>query len=66
LVMKATVLTAFGGLGADESQLADSAKIRASKQMNLSWIDLFMARVSCERTEATDITFCSPSWLLPS
>jgi hypothetical protein len=45
--MKATVFTVFGALGG-ELQLADIKKIEASKQMNLGWIDLFMARVSCE------------------
>src|SRR5882672_246420 len=50
LVIKATVFTAFGPFGG-EAQLADVAKIKASKQMNLWEVDLFMAKVSCERTD---------------
>ncbi|CAN5721467.1 hypothetical protein BH20ACI3_BH20ACI3_05980 [soil metagenome] len=46
--MKATVFTAFGGLGAGESQRTEIAKTRATKQMKLCWVDLFMARVSRE------------------
>src|SRR6266540_6458022 len=48
LVIKATVFTAFGAFGG-EAQLADVAKIKASKQMNLCEVDLCMAKVSCEK-----------------
>jgi hypothetical protein len=34
-VMKATVFPTFGALGGGEEQLADIAKIKASKQMTL-------------------------------
>jgi hypothetical protein len=50
-VMKATVFTAFGGLGAGAAQLTDIAKTRATKQMKLCRVDLFMARVSPKRTD---------------
>src|SRR4029434_8135610 len=49
LVMNATVFTAFGALGG-EAQLANVMKLRASKQMNLCRVDVFMASVSCVRT----------------
>jgi hypothetical protein len=48
--MKATVLTAFGAFGAGELQLTDSPKARASKQVSLRCVELFMAEVSSERT----------------
>jgi hypothetical protein len=51
LVIKATVFTVFGAFGAGEPQLADMAKIKASKQMSSCEVDLFMAKVSCERTD---------------
>src|SRR5882724_2256679 len=50
LVIKATVFIAFGAFGG-EAQLANVAKPKASKQMSLCEVDLFMARVSSERTD---------------
>jgi hypothetical protein len=47
LVIKATVFTAFGGLGG-EAQLTNRVKTKASKQTNLRCINLFMAETSCE------------------
>jgi len=44
--MKATVFTALEALGAEEAQLADVVKIKASKQMKLCRVDLFMVGVS--------------------
>ncbi len=38
--MKATVFTALEALGAEEAQLADVVKIKASKQMNLCRVNL--------------------------
>src|SRR5258708_40332064 len=45
LVMKATVFTALVALGAGELQVADVVKIKASKQMKLCRVDLFMVGV---------------------
>jgi hypothetical protein len=44
--MKATVFTAFGAFGAGELQPAERARARASKQMGLCVLELFMAEVS--------------------
>src|SRR6266498_4441963 len=62
LVIKATVFTAFGAFGGEE-QLADVAKIKASKQMSLCEVDLCMAKVSCEKTPTINTeppTQCTP------
>jgi len=49
LVIKATVFIAFGAFGG-EAQLANVAKTKASKQISLYEVDLFMAKVSCKKT----------------
>jgi hypothetical protein len=46
LVIKATVFNAFGAFGG-EAQLALVTNIRATKQVSLCELDLFMAKVSC-------------------